>query len=92
MKGAVDGGLNIPHSTKRFPGYDAEGKSFNAEVHRAHIMGQHVADYMRSLEEEDPEAFKRQFSQYIKLGIAADQVCEECFSNLLKCADELDFF
>lgn len=74
MKGAVDGGLNIPHSTKRFPGYDAESKSFNAEVHRAHIFGQHVADYMKSLEEEDPEAFKRQFSQYIKLGINADQV------------------
>lgn len=74
MKGAVDGGLNIPHSTKRFPGYDAESKTFNAEVHRAHIFGQHVADYMRTLEEEDPEAFKRQFSQYIKLGIVADQV------------------
>jgi large subunit ribosomal protein L5e len=74
MKGAVDGGLNIPHSTKRFPGYDAESKSFNADVHRAHIFGQHVADYMRSLEEEDPEAFKRQFSQYIKLGINADQI------------------
>lgn len=82
MKGAVDGGLNIPHSTKRFPGYDAEGKSFNAEVHRAHIMGQHVADYMRSLEEEDPDAFKKQFSQYIKLGIVADQVRFKC--NIFK--------
>ncbi|XP_050295297.1 60S ribosomal protein L5 [Anthonomus grandis grandis] len=74
MKGAVDGGLNIPHSTKRFPGYDAESKNFNAEVHRNHIFGIHVADYMKSLEEEDPEAFKRQFSQYIKLGINADQI------------------
>lgn len=74
MKGAVDGGLNIPHSTKRFPGYDSEGKSLNAEVHRAHIFGTHVADYMRSLEEEDPEAFKRQFSQYIKEGLTADMV------------------
>jgi len=74
MKGAVDGGLNIPHSTKRFPGYDAESKSFNAEVHRNHIFGLHVSEYMKSLEEEDPEAFKRQFSQYIKLGINADQI------------------
>lgn len=80
MKGAVDGGLNIPHSTKRFPGYDNESKSFNAEVHRSHIFGAHVADYMRSLEEEDPEAFKRQFSQYIKLGINADQI-EGLFRN-----------
>lgn len=74
MKGAVDGGLNIPHSTKRFPGYDNESKSFNAEIHRNHIFGKHVGDYMKSLEEEDPEAFKRQFSRYIKLGINADQV------------------
>ncbi|KAL3278909.1 hypothetical protein HHI36_016427 [Cryptolaemus montrouzieri] len=74
MKGAVDGGLNIPHSIKRFPGYDNESKSFNAEVHRAHIFGQHVADYMKSLEEEDPDAFKRQFSKYIQLGINADQI------------------
>lgn len=34
LKGAADGGLNIPHSTKRFPGYDTESKSFNADVHR----------------------------------------------------------
>lgn len=74
MKGAVDGGLNIPHSIKRFPGYSAESKSFNAEVHRAHIFGQHVAEYMRTLEEEDNEAFKRQFSRYINLGIRADDV------------------
>lgn len=74
MKGAVDGGLNIPHSVKRFPGYSAEEKSFNAEVHRAHIFGQHVADYMRHLEQEDEEAYKRQFSRYIKLGIRADDV------------------
>lgn len=74
MKGAVDGGLNIPHSVKRFPGYSAENKSFNAEVHRSHIFGQHVAEYMKTLEEEDSEAFKRQFSKYISLGIRADDV------------------
>jgi len=74
MKGAVDGGLNIPHSTKRFPGFDSESKEFNAEVHRKHIFGVHVADYMRQLAEEDDEAYKRQFSRYIKHGIAADAI------------------
>ena len=74
MKGAVDGGIDVPHSEKRFPGYDKKSKEFNAEVHRKHIMGQHVADYMRSLIEEDETAYKRQFSQYIKLGITADDV------------------
>merc|ERR1712155_215398 len=58
MKGAVDGGLDIPHSEKRFPGYDAESKELNADVHRAHIFGGHVADYMRHLIEEDEDAYK----------------------------------
>lgn len=76
MKGAVDGGLNIPHSNKRFPGYDAETKEFNPEILRKHIFGVHVADYMRQLSEDDEEAYKKQFSQYIKMGIEPDQLEE----------------
>nr|SVE88774.1 EOG090X09YS [Daphnia sinensis]SVE89398.1 EOG090X09YS [Daphnia sinensis]SVE90018.1 EOG090X09YS [Daphnia sinensis]SVE90647.1 EOG090X09YS [Daphnia sinensis]SVE91273.1 EOG090X09YS [Daphnia sinensis] len=74
MKGAVDGGIDVPHSTKRFPGYDSESKDFNAEVHRKHIMGSHVADYMRQLLDEDEEAYKKQFSQFIKHGLVADTI------------------
>merc|ERR1712150_51988 len=74
MKGAADGGLDIPHSTKRFPGYDAESDQLNAEVHRNHIFGQHVGEYMRQLEEESEDAYKRQFSQFIKNGITADSI------------------
>merc|ERR1712173_387849 len=76
MKGAADGGLDIPHSEKRFPGYDNEGKSLSADVHRKHIMGVHVAEYMKTLMEEDEEAYKKQFSRYIKLGITPDAVEE----------------
>jgi len=74
LKGAADGGFDIPHSVKRFPGYDAEGGDFNADVHRGHIFGKHVADYMKMLKEQDDDLYKRQFSQYIKNGIAADSV------------------
>lgn len=74
MKGAADGGLDIPHSEKRFPGYDKEAGEFNADVHRAHIFGQHVADYMKHLLEEDEEAYKRQFSQFIKNGVTAESI------------------
>eukprot|EP00088_Acartia_fossae_P069286 TRINITY_DN8_c0_g1_i2.p2 TRINITY_DN8_c0_g1~~TRINITY_DN8_c0_g1_i2.p2 ORF type:complete len:297 (-),score=96.12 TRINITY_DN8_c0_g1_i2:109-999(-) len=74
MKGAVDGGLDIPHSDKRFPGYDNEEKSLDAEVHRKHIFGIHVADYMRSLQDEDEDAFKRQFSRFIKNGVGPDNI------------------
>lgn len=76
LKGAVDGGMNIPHSTRRFPGYDVEGKKYNAEAHRDRIFGKHVADYMSKLQEEDPEAYERQFSRYIKADITPDSLEE----------------
>jgi len=74
LKGAVDGGLDIPHSEKRFPGWDTEQKQLNAENHRKHIYGLHVAEYMKNLLDEDESAFKRQFSRFIKEGIGADNV------------------
>ena len=37
-------------SVKRFPGYDDEAGELNAEIHRKHIMGGHVADYMNHLQ------------------------------------------
>lgn len=74
LKGAVDGGLNIPHSVKRFPGYNEEKKEFKADVHRRHIFGVHVAEYMKHLKGEDEDAYKRQFSQYIKNGITAESI------------------
>jgi len=74
LKGALDGGLDIPHSERRFPGYNQEEKKFHADVHRRYIFGQHVADYMRHLADEDDDAYKRQFSKFIELGIAADNL------------------
>merc|ERR1711862_1068362 len=74
MKGAADGGIDIPHSEKRFPGYDKEAGEYSAEVHRNHIFGQHVAQYMRELLDKDEDAYKKQFSQSIKNGITADSV------------------
>ena len=38
LKGAVNGGLSIPHSTKQFPGFHFESKELNAEVHQKHGM------------------------------------------------------
>jgi large subunit ribosomal protein L5e len=76
LKGATDGGLYIPHNDRRFPGTSREGKDFNAdpEVHRKYIFGQHVAEYMSKLQEDDEEAYKRQFSSMIKAGITADKI------------------
>jgi len=74
MKGAVDGGLDIPHNEKRFAGFNAETKQFDAEAHRKRIFGVHVAEYMKSLKEGDEEAFKRQFGGYVKIGLVHDQI------------------
>lgn len=75
MKGAADGGLDIPHSEKRFHGHD--GENLNAQAHRDAIFGQHVANYMRQLSEEDDDtAYKRQFGRYIKEGVTADTMEE----------------
>jgi large subunit ribosomal protein L5e len=73
LKGAVDGGLHIPHNVKRFPGFDNGSKKLNADVHRQHIFGLHVAEYMKSLQ-DDEEAFKRQFSKYIAAGVTPDKM------------------
>jgi len=74
LKGAVDGGLDIPHSTKRFPGYDTEGESFDAETHAKYIFGGNVGEYMEKLQEDDEEAYARQFSKYIRAGIGSDEL------------------
>ncbi|KAI7752636.1 hypothetical protein M8C21_006413 [Ambrosia artemisiifolia] len=51
--GALDGGIDIPHTEKRFAGFDKDGKQLDAEVHRKYIYGGHVASYMRELEMGD---------------------------------------
>ena len=57
LKGASDGGIFIPHNEKRFPGYDPESKTLDAETLQRYIVGGHVAEYMESLEEEDDERY-----------------------------------
>jgi len=69
LKGACDGGLNIPHSDRRFVGYDDEGKALNADILRKYIFGGHVADYMKRLQEEDSTRYQQHFSLYIKNNI-----------------------
>ncbi|KAH9726952.1 Ribosomal L18 c domain-containing protein [Citrus sinensis] len=72
LKGALDGGLDIPHSDKRFAGFSKDGKQLDAEVHRKYIYGGHVAAYMSTLMEDEPEKYQSHFTEYIKKGIDAD--------------------
>jgi len=66
LKGACDGGLHVPHSTKRFPGYSKDGgkETYNAKAHRERIFGLHVEKYMKTLRDSDKDAYARQFSKW----------------------------
>ena len=83
LKGCNDGGLDIPHSNKRFYGYSREDKEYDAEAHRDKIFGQPIADYMNTLKEEDSELYEKQFSRYIKNGITGDML-KDIYTNAHK--------
>lgn len=91
LKGACDGGLDIPHNDRRFPRpkSDAEGKDYEAdsEFHRKYIFGGHVSEYMTKLKDDDEEAYKKQFSAYIKLGIEPEDL-EDIYENAHKAIRE----
>jgi len=74
LKGATDGGVDIPHNDHRFPGSKREGGEWSTspETHRSYIFAQHVSDYMKQLAENDEEAYNRQFHRYIEAGIKAE--------------------
>jgi len=78
LKGACDGGVDIPHGDRRFPRpkSDANGKDYepDAEFHRKYIFGGHVAEYMTKLKDDDEEAFKKQFSKFIAEGIEPEDL------------------
>jgi large subunit ribosomal protein L5e len=68
VKGAIDGGLNIPCKDKIFPHIrEGKAKAGNASKnpHRDRIFGLHVQNYMELLK-KTPESFKRQFSVWNK--------------------------
>ncbi|CAN6653792.1 large ribosomal subunit protein uL18 [Trichomonascus vanleenenianus] len=65
MKGASDGGLYVPHSPKRLPGYDIETKELDSETLRNYIVGGHVSEYMEELADDDEERYKQLFKGYL---------------------------
>jgi len=76
MKGAADGGINIPHSKKmkQFPGYNKESGKFDSRVLRKYNFAGHVADYMKKLREKDEESYRKQFADYIKAGVEPEHL------------------
>ena len=63
LKGAVDGGLYVPHNNRRFPGFKKVGdeEKYDANVHRDKIFGTTIDKYMAHLKKQGEEAYKKQF-------------------------------
>merc|ERR1719389_1344740 len=81
MKGAADAGLHVPHTNKRFPGYEPPAEkgadpTYEAETHKARILGGHVGEYMEMLEEEDPTKYEAHFSKFIAAGVGGGDVAD----------------
>jgi len=87
LKGASDGGLDIPHNHKKFPGYDPDEDTYDASVHRDEIFGEPIAEYMRFLEQEDEESgtkrYQEQFATYVAAGVTADDL-EDMYTEVHK--------
>lgn len=87
MKGALDGGMNIPHSEKRFPGFDKEKGEVNSDFFRKRILGGHCADHQASLQKEDAESYKKEFSAYVKAGVKPgdiEKMWKDCHAAIRK--------
>jgi len=78
LKGAVDGGLDIPHSEKCFPGYDPEEGDYDPEALKEKIFGGHVSEWMQTIQEEDEEngtnRYKELFGAYQAADVGPDDL------------------
>ena len=81
LKGALDGGLDVPHSEKRFAGYLKEEEKLDTELVHKYIHGGHVSEYMEELQEDEPEKYKQIFGKYIAEGLEPDDI-EEMYEKV----------
>ncbi len=70
LRGVVDSGLDIPHSPEALP---PEGR----------VTGKHVSEYAGKLKKDDPGAYKRRFSAYLKGQLVPEEL-EKHFADLKK--------
>ena len=87
---ALDGGLHIPHSVRRWPA--AEKDTIDAELLRKYIFAGHVGEYMEVMEEDDNELYKEHFAKYLEHDVTHENMEEtwqavgalSCFANITR--------
>ncbi|MEM4643902.1 MAG: 50S ribosomal protein L18 [Candidatus Methanomethylicaceae archaeon] len=63
LKGAIDAGMEIPHSEDVLP--DEE-----------RIKGEHIAKYAELLQKDNPARYQSQFSKYINVGLTPEAIVQ----------------
>ena len=61
LKGATDAGLSVPHGERILP---SGGR----------VEGEHIADYAKKLQETDPVAYEKRFSQYRSIDLRPEEL------------------
>jgi len=61
LKGALDAGLKVPHSSEILPGDER-------------IRGEHISKWAAELAESDPDFYSKQFSQYLERGFKPEDL------------------
>jgi large subunit ribosomal protein L5e len=61
LKGVADGGVYIPHSQSRFPGFNKDKPDEDNKILRERVLGGHVDKYLKALKgtEKETVQFKR---------------------------------
>ncbi|MBC7112627.1 MAG: 50S ribosomal protein L18 [Candidatus Methanomethyliales bacterium] len=63
LKGALDAGMQIPHSEEILPADER-------------IKGEHIAKYAELLQRENPAKYQSQFSKYISIGLPPESIVQ----------------
>ncbi len=69
LKGALDAGVNVPHSEEALPPEER-------------IRGEHIAAYAKLLKSSQPDRYQRQFSKYIERGLEPENIVSH-FEDIL---------
>lgn len=64
MKRMLDGGVFIPHSTSRFPGYNESKPEEDNKVLRERVLGGHIDKYLKKLKGTEKESV--QFRKWLE--------------------------
>ena len=68
------------HSFETLRSYNRAEKELDGAKLRSHLLGGHVAGYMRRLQDKNPEEYQSHFSRFLKAGLTAESL-EEMYKN-----------